>query len=594
MKVVRTFKAVDFEKDTSVIFKSEEFPVSSLLFSGLSAKFKREFAKRLTRVTIDTTADRDTVIEFVNACQLRECSITVHNALDLLSLAEDWEVPPLQDAVIEFIGRPEHTAALLIPSLCRALSRDLDTSLFETQLRSQIPSLLEGDSLLQLPLPVLSRLLTPDPDSDPGSPVDLRRLFGFLVRCLDHFRPAASVLFSGIRVDELTPDELSRLESHRSFRWCFVSDSVGTSLLNLMGESSKARHQLLSESESQSVQIRSLMSRVADLSSKFDRLTAELRGGLGSAESRFESSIRDYTASMDSKLEAGLENLNSEMNFQLEVRLREETESLKVGIESTIRNEIAGVNSTFQSAIDSQLSSAVSRFRTEFQAESATQSELAVRTLRSEIEKHILSVNSSLKVELENQCAIVSSTIRTELQGEREWVRKVMTVRHLPLGGSPLDGIISFLEHRAGGNVIVREIVTAGPGTDPRNAFDFHNLGSKYYHQTGNSEQWLAIDFKDMRIHVTDYSVQVHAHRTCGPKSWFLEGSDDGDTWFTLDTRTGRSQSQDTAHPSSFLVATPQLCRHLRFRKTEGWHDGTCDNFGLVAIEFFGWISGYP
>jgi hypothetical protein len=588
MKLVRELKAAMFEKDALVVFKSEEFPISSMLFSCLSAKFKREFANRATRVVIDITADRDTVAEFVNACQLRECSITVDNALPLLSLAEDWEVPQLQEAVLEFIGRPENTDALLVPSLCRALSRDLDTSVFETQLRSQIPSLLDGDSLLQLPLPLLSRLLTPDSDS--GSPVDVRRLFGFLVRCLDHFGPPASVLFSGIGVDELTPGELGRLESHRSFRWCFVSDSVGTSLLNLMGESSRARHQLLSESESQSVQIRSLTSRVDDLSSKLDRLSTEIRGRCRTAESQFESSIRDQTASIDSKLGAGLESLKSEMNSRLELRLREETESLKAGIETIIRNEIARVNSKFQSAIETQLSSTDSRFRTE----TANQSELTIRTLRGEIEQQNAATNSRLKSEIERQCAVVSSSIRTELQGEREWVRKATRFTHIPLRGSPLDGIIAFLERRSGGNVIEKGILSAGPGDDPKNAFDFHNLGSKYHHQTGNSEQWLAIDFKDMRIHVTDYSVQFHPHRICGPKSWFLEGSDDGDTWITLDTRTGRSQSQDTTQPSTFSVTTPQLCRHLRFRKTEGWHHGPCNNFGLVAIEFFGYISGFP
>jgi hypothetical protein len=46
MKVVRECKAANFEKDAFVVFKSEEFPISSLLFSGLSAKFKREFANR--------------------------------------------------------------------------------------------------------------------------------------------------------------------------------------------------------------------------------------------------------------------------------------------------------------------------------------------------------------------------------------------------------------------------------------------------------------------------------------------------------------------------------------------------------------------
>jgi hypothetical protein len=296
---------------------------------------------------------------------------------------------------------------------------------------------------------------------------------------------------------------------------------------------------------------------------------------------------------MDSKLRAGLESLKCDVNSCAEVRLREETESLKSQIDSKIRTEIEGVNSKFESAIETRLSSADSRFRTEFESESAKQSELTARTLRGEIEKQVSDTNSSLKVEIERQCGLVSSTMRTELQGEREWVRKATRFTHVALGGSPLDGIIAFLERRSGGNVIEKGIVSAGPGNTPKNAFDFHNLESGYYH-CASADQWLAIDFKDMGIHVTDYSVQLHPNGGCGPKSWCLDGSDDGDTWFTLDTRTGRSQSQDTARPSTFSVATPHYCHHLRFRKTEGWHDGCCNGFTIVAIEFFGYISGFP
>jgi hypothetical protein len=282
---------------------------------------------------------------------------------------------------------------------------------------------------------------------------------------------------------------------------------------------------------------------------------------------------------MDAKLQAGLESLKSEMNSRLEVRLREATESLKAGIEATIQNEILGVNSRFESAIETRLSSADSRFRTEI----ASHSELTIRTLRGEIERQNAASNSSLQAE-----------IRTGLQAEREWVRTALrpVVRDIPLRGSPLDGIIAFLERRSGGNVIDKEIIAAGPGSNPRNAFDFHNLDSRYYHETDTSEQWLAIDFKDMRIHATDYAVQVYPHACCGPKSWFLEGSDDGNTWFTLDRRTGRSKESDTMQPSTFSVTCPKYCRHLRFRKTEGWHDGRCGSFGIVAIEFFGSISG--
>jgi hypothetical protein len=168
----------------------------------------------------------------------------------------------------------------------------LDTSLLEIQLRSQLPSLLDGDQLLQLPLPVISRLLTPDGDSTSVSGPDHRQLFGFLVRCLDHFGPPASVLFSGFRVDERSAEEVGTLESHRGFRWSFLNDSVGTALSNLLGEISRERTALLTQTERQSGLLSDLSSRVEDLTSKLDRLSKEVDERFAATESRFEASIR--------------------------------------------------------------------------------------------------------------------------------------------------------------------------------------------------------------------------------------------------------------------------------------------------------------
>jgi hypothetical protein len=155
-------------------------------------------------VIIRTTADPSTVNEFINACQLAEYAITVQNALGLLGLAEEWEVPQLEEAVIEFVSRPENALCLLMPSLCQALSREADTSRLEQELPRHLSEFLEGDSLFQLPLSILARII----GSKIESGMDLRSLFRFLVRCLDHFGPSASVLFSGISVNLLTTGEI--------------------------------------------------------------------------------------------------------------------------------------------------------------------------------------------------------------------------------------------------------------------------------------------------------------------------------------------------------------------------------------------------
>jgi hypothetical protein len=535
MKVQRDFRTATLEKDACLIFNSQILPVSSNLFSCFSGKFKRDLRDAKKQLSVNTTADLDTVIQFVNACQLQTYSISLENALPLLSLAEEWEVQPLEEAVIEFMGRPENSVPLLIPTILRDLSRNADTSALETQLRPHIPSLLEGDSLLQLPVSLVSRLL----DSD--SPLDLRRLFPFLVRCLNHFGPTASALFCGIEVDQLTPEEIGTLQSHPDFRWCFLGPSVGSAILNLVGENSKQGFLLSSQ-----------VSRIEIM---------------GSTLENFLNEVRERCEAMESSLRTGLDNLRSEMNSRVECRLREEVGSLKLSLESTIQGEIVGANSKL---------------------------DLAVAAIRDEIQKESAATDSRLKSVIQSQCDGVSSSIRTELQQERAAVRQALGWTYIPHREASLDGIIAFLRRRFGGNLVAKKIVAAGPGVNPDGAFDFDGPKSFYHHtlEASGSSQYLAIDFKQMRIQITHYSLQVPArNESCVPKSWLLEGSADGNAWFILDTKTDRPELKDMTQAHTFSIANPRYCRHVRFRKTEGWH-ASCSRLFIAAIEFFGYLSG--
>jgi E3 ubiquitin-protein ligase HECTD1 len=153
----------------------------------------------------------------------------------------------------------------------------------------------------------------------------------------------------------------------------------------------------------------------------------------------------------------------------------------------------------------------------------------------------------------------------------------------------PLDGAIALLKRRCGGNVIDKGVIVAGPGSNSRSAFDFQNSSSLYCHNQ-SGEQWLSIDFKQMRIYPTDYSIRPRGDR-CNPRSWILEGSSDGSTWFTLDVRADQEQLRRRTEVFSFSVSTPRLCQHLRLRKIAAFHD-SCTYLELTAIEFYGFIFG--
>jgi hypothetical protein len=133
--------------------------------------------------------------------------------------------------------------------------------------------------------------------------LDLRRLFEFLVRCLDHYGPPGSVLFSSISVNLLTPGEIATLQSHPNFRWCFLDGSVGTAIIDLIAENWRRS----SINESHRKRNSELGDRIDELSAKFDRLSAEVRDRGAAPERRFESALGEAIRNLTETVEAEIE-----------------------------------------------------------------------------------------------------------------------------------------------------------------------------------------------------------------------------------------------------------------------------------------------
>jgi hypothetical protein len=153
---VRTLTLGRQEADAMIQFNSESFPISSSVFCCLSSKYRRMFANSENPILIETTAGRNSVVEFINACQLKDYFVTHENVHDLLSLARDWDVSSLEQSVLEYISKPENRSKLLIPSICDAFSRCQDSSSIERELQLHLNEFLDDDSLLKLPLVILS------------------------------------------------------------------------------------------------------------------------------------------------------------------------------------------------------------------------------------------------------------------------------------------------------------------------------------------------------------------------------------------------------------------------------------------------------
>jgi hypothetical protein len=164
-----------------------------------------------------------------------------------------------------------------------------------------------------------------------------------------------------------------------------------------------------------------------------------------------------------------------------------------------------------------------------------------------------------------------------------------------------LDGVISYLTKKHGGNVHENGIVTLTSksiSNDLKNVADV--TSNSYFESQNEPGQWVVWDFRGMRVRLTHYTVWAQYL-----KAWVLEGSLDGSRWTEIDWQTngvfkpyiGARKTQMPGgvpfHERSIAVANPGEFRFIRLTQTEKNNRGRSgtDELFLYAVEFFGTLS---
>jgi hypothetical protein len=148
-----------------------------------------------------------------------------------------------------------------------------------------------------------------------------------------------------------------------------------------------------------------------------------------------------------------------------------------------------------------------------------------------------------------------------------------------------LNGIISYLMIKHGGNVHDKEIVTITSSSviddsryEVRNLGDFGDLG---FGSEDQLDPWVRWDFNDLRIKPSHYTVQ-----SSYPRSWMVEGSNDGIEWVVMH-REPDTDVLNSEVIASFRLETTMECRYVRFTQIGKNHRGTL-RLLLHAFEVFG------
>jgi hypothetical protein len=135
-------------------------------------------------IVIDSSFDRDSVLQLISACEGAEFSLTLSNVFEIELLCDEWSVfgKSVRQKVIEFIEHPPSGQSLW---LCRPLfrfGRWLSTSEAEDLLHCNLVSLVSDSSAVDIPAALLSRII--DFRSYEGQREEYERLFTF---CIEYF-----------------------------------------------------------------------------------------------------------------------------------------------------------------------------------------------------------------------------------------------------------------------------------------------------------------------------------------------------------------------------------------------------------------------
>jgi hypothetical protein len=151
----------------------------------------------------------------------------------------------------------------------------------------------------------------------------------------------------------------------------------------------------------------------------------------------------------------------------------------------------------------------------------------------------------------------------------------------------PLDGIISHLTRRCGGNVHEKQIVNITSKSmicdSLQNPADL--TVDSFFQSKDEQGQWICWDFRDTIVRPTHYTI-----KGCLLISWVLEGSLDGKLWTEMHRRASTSDfsvGHLNAKIASFAVSNSADCRFIRLTQTGKNHYGT-DYLVIHAFEVFG------
>jgi hypothetical protein len=125
--------------------------------------------------------------------------------------------------------------------------------------------------------------------------------------------------------------------------------------------------------------------------------------------------------------------------------------------------------------------------------------------------------------------------------------------------------------------------ITRDPTWGPDQALDFDKMST--FNSMNKPNQWIIWDFKEISIRPTAYTLQSGFWNF--PKTWVVEGSNDGEKWVQLDSQTGNAAIKKCMAPVTITIQSRSAYRYIKLGQGAKNHCGS-DHLVISAFELFG------
>ena len=188
-------------------------------------------------------------------------------------------------------------------------------------------------------------------------------------------------------------------------------------------------------------------------------------------------------------------------------------------------------------------------------------------------------------------CRRLKQEVQPEMQEERY---KLKGINFEYSEGNHFSGILNHLKNKSSGNISNAVNFSASSiysDCVPQNLVLYDDQ-SKFFHTHDKSGSWVCLDFKELRVCPTKYSIRTdprYGENNYHLKSWVIQVSNDNNSWKTIDEQKDcpHLNGQGLVYTFTIKNKMDETYQYIRLLQTgTNWHNDNYLIFG--SFEIFG------